>query len=58
MLLFALERGSLKNSLLCFSLEQILLWMSVLFSHSIAGIHARTEDMILNTCGHEAAPYF
>lgn len=58
MLLFALERGSLKNSPLCFSLEQILLCMSVLFSHSIAGIHARTEDMILNTCCHRSCPLF
>lgn len=58
MLLFGLERGSLKNSPLCFSLEQILLWMSVLFSHSIAGIHARTKDMILNTCCHRSCPLF
>lgn len=58
MLLFALERESLKNSPLCFSLEQILLWMSVLFSHSIAGIHARTKDMILNPRCHRSCPLF
>jgi len=58
MLLFALERRSLKNRPLCFSLEQISLWMSALFSHSIAGIHARTEDMILNTSCHRTCPLF
>lgn len=49
MLLFALERGSLKNNSLCISLEQILLWMRVLFPHSIAGMCARTGSRILNT---------
>lgn len=42
MLLFALERGSLKNDSLCIRLEQILLWMKVLFPHSVAGVCART----------------
>lgn len=52
MLLFALERGSLKNNSLCISLEQILLWMRVLFPHSIAGMCARSGGRISNTGCH------
>lgn len=52
MLLFALERGSLKNNPLCISLEQILVWMRVLFPHSVVGMCARTGGRILNTRCH------
>lgn len=46
MLVFALERGSLKNNSLCIRLEQILLWMRVLFPHSSAGRSARSGGRI------------